>query len=228
MRSPGPARRGKLALRGRAVRPDATPRRLRLAAGERRQALLDAAARLLSAQGVDAVQFAEVAAAAGVTRQLVYRFFPNRQALVMAVLEDFAAELTRRFGEGATRIIPGSLGDAARIFVEAVCDTIDTKGIGAWQLLDAKGPDPEIARLGQAIQDRLVEPWYARIAATTGASEREVAALARMIVAAGRAVLDLWYAGGLTRDEAVRDATRGVTGMLGAFTGPRPGRTPRR
>lgn len=227
VRSPSPARRQKLALRGRTVRAEPA-RRLRLAPGERRQALLDAAARLLSEQGVDAVQFAEVAAAAGVTRQLVYRFFPNRQALVMAVLEDFAAELTRRFGEGATRIIPGSLGDAARIFVEAVCDTIEAKGIGAWQLLDAKGPDPEIARLGQAIQDRLVEPWYARIAATTGASEREVAALARMIVAAGRAVLDLWYAGGLTRDEAVRDATRGVTGMLGAFTVPRASRPPRR
>lgn len=216
MRSPAPARRGKVALRGRGVR---TPvRRARLAAGERRQALLDAAARLLSEHGVDAVQFPDVASAAGVTRQLVYRFFPNRQALVMAVLEDFAAELTRRFGEGATRVIPGSLGDAARIFIEAVCDTIDAKGVGAWRLLDAKGPDPTIARLGQAIQDRLVEPWYGRIAATTGASEREVTALARMIVAAGRAVLDLWYAGGLTREEAVRDATRGVTGMLGAFT----------
>lgn len=215
-------------MRGREVRATASPRRLRLAPGERRQALLDAAARLMSEHGVDAVQFAEVATAAGVTRQLVYRFFPNRQALVMAVLEDFAAELTRRFGAGATRVIPGSLGDAARVFIEAVCDTIEAKGIGAWRLLDAKGPDPEIARLGQEIQDRLVAPWYARIAATTGAGEREVTALARMIVAAGRAVLDLWYAGGLTRDEAVRDATRGVTGLLGAFTVPRAGRAPRR
>jgi AcrR family transcriptional regulator len=226
VRPPAPARRGKIATRGRDVRT--SPPRRRLAPGERRQALLDAAARLMSEHGVDAVQFAEVASAAGVTRQLVYRFFPNRQALVMAVLEDFAAELTRRFGAGATRVIPGSLGDAARVLIEAVCDTIEAKGIGAWRLLDAKGPDPEIARLGQTIQDQLVEPWYARIAAATGAGDREVAALARMIVAAGRAVLDLWYAGGLTREEVVRDATRGVTGLLGAFTVSRPGRAPRR
>jgi len=212
-----PRRRGPAAP----ARRRAPPPRARLTAGERRQALIDAAARLLSDDGVDAIQFADVAAAAGVTRQLVYRFFPNRQALVIAVLEDFAAELTRRFGEGAARVIPGSLGEAARVFVEAVCDTIEAKGVGAWRLLDAKGPDAETARLGQAIQDRLVQPWYARIAAVTGAGEREVTALARMIVAAGRAVLDLWYGGVLSRDEAVDAATRGVAGMLRAFTVPR-------
>ena len=51
---------------------------------------------------------------------------------------------------------------------------------------------------------------------------REVATLARMIVAAGRAVLELWYDGALTREEAVRDTTRGVSALLQAFT--RPGR----
>ena len=34
---------------------------------------------------------------------------------------------------------PGGLGDAARIFVEAVCDSIEVKGVGAWHLLDS-GP----------------------------------------------------------------------------------------
>ncbi len=164
------------------------------------------------------MQFAEVANAAGVTRQLVYKFFPNRQTLLMAVLEDFAGELTRRFGESALRSLPDNMADATRIFVESVCDTIEAKGAGPWNLLDAKGPDAEVAKLGRAIADRLLEPWLGRIAHATGATPREVTALARMIVAAGRAVLDLWYDGTLTRDEAVRDASRGVGAMLGAFT----------
>ncbi len=191
---------------------------MRLAPGARRDALLQVAARLMTDQGVDAVQFAEVAAAAGVTRQLVYKFFPNRQSLLMAVLEDFADELTRRFGASAAKKIPKDLEDATRIFVEAVCDTIEAKGAGPWHLLDAKGPDAEVAKLGRAIADRLLAPWLPRIAHTTGASPREVTALARMIVAAGRAVLDLWYDGTLTREEATRDAGRAVGAMLVAFT----------
>ena len=192
--------------------------RRRLSPAERRRDLLRVAGEVITAAGVDGLQFAEVAAAAGVTRPLVYKFFPNRQALIMAVLEDYAAELTERFGRGAMRSIPGSNAEVAQVFVEAVCDTIETRGAGPWHLLDAKGPDPEVARLGQAIMDRLMAPWRRRLQQATGASEREAATLARMIVAAGRAVLELWCAGALSRAEAVRDTTRGVSALVNAFS----------
>ena len=51
-------------------------------------------------------------------------------------------------------------------------------------------------------------------------SEAEAAVLARMIVAAGRAVLEQWYDGSLTREEAVRISTRGVGALLQAFARP--------
>ncbi len=207
-----------------------TKSRVRLTSAGRRQALIQAAAELMTQRGVDAVQFADVARAAGVTRQLVYKFFPNRQTLILAVLADFEAELTQRFAAGSQRAAVANLADATRVFVEAVCNTIEAKGAGPWRLLDAKGPDAEVARFGRAIEDRLVTPWHDAIAATTGADAREVATLARMIVAAGRAVLEQWYGGALTRDEAVRDATRGVTALLQVFTVPPrpPARAPRR
>jgi hypothetical protein len=149
----------------------------------------------------------------------------------MAVLTDYAAELTERFGRGAMRSIPGSTSEVARVFVEAVCDTIDTRGAGPWHLLDSKGPDPEVARLGQQIMDRLMAPWRLRIAQTIGVSAREAATLARMIVAAGRAVLELWCMGVLTREEAVRDTVRGVSALMDGFVKPprgKSGRAPRR
>lgn len=208
-----PGRAPGRTARGRAARQ-------RLPAAARRQQLLRAAGELLSARGVDALQFAEVAAAAGVTRQLVYRFFPSRQALIMGVLEDFADDLTRRFGEGAARSIPGSLDAVARVFVEAVCDTIEAKGAGPWHLLDSRGPDPAVARLGRRILDRLVTPWQAPIADTIGVSGREAAIVSRMIVAAGRAVLEQWHDGSLTRDEAVGMTARGVSALLQAFRRP--------
>src|SRR5690606_23585508 len=185
-------------------------RRRRLAPADRRRELIRIAGDILTREGVDAVQFARVAAEAGVTRPLVYKFFESRQALIIAVLEDFAAELAERFGRGAMQRIPGSNAEAARIFVEAVCDTIEERGAGPWHLLDAKGPDPAIARRGQEILDAIVEPWKERIAEAAGTSPRETATLARMIVAAGRAALELWCNGVLTREEAVRDTARGV------------------
>jgi len=141
--------------------------------------------------------------------------------LVLAVLQDFAEDLTARFGRGALASIPGSLDAVTRAFVEAVCDTIEAKGTGAWHLLDAKGPDPEVAKLGRKIQDDLVMPWHARISETIGVSDREAAMLARMIVAAGRAVLEQWYHGVLTREEAVEATTRGVSALLQAFSHPK-------
>lgn len=196
--------------------PRARPRR-RLAPDQRRRELLRAAEELLTAEGVDGVQLAEVAARAGVTRPLVYRFFASRQALILAVLEDYTEDLTARFGRGAMRSIPGSNEEVTRVFVETVCDTIAARGSGPWHLLDSKGPDPEIARRGQALMDRLLDPWRARLREVTGATERESITLARMIVAAGRAVLDLWCAGRLSRAEAIRDTTRGVSGLVEAF-----------
>jgi hypothetical protein len=103
------------------------------------------------------------------------------------------------------------------VFVEAVCDTIEAKGSGAWELLDARGPDPDVARLGQALQERVVAPWRTRIAERTGLSARETVVLAAMIVAAGRAVLERWYRGQLTRPQAVSYTTRGVSALLTAF-----------
>lgn len=204
------------------ARPRPLARR-RLSPDERRRELLRAAAELMTTHGVDGLQFAEVALAANVTRPLVYKFFPNRQALIIAVLEDYAAELTERFGRGAMRSIPGSNLEIARVFVQAVCDTIETRGAGPWHLLDAKGPDPEVARRGQEIMDRLMAPWRGRIAESAGLSDREAATLARMIVAAGRAVLDLWCAGVLTRAEAERDTTRGVNALFEGFSRTRGG-----
>src|SRR5262245_37060945 len=106
---------------GRAIARGHKPPGLRLPAAERRRDLVRAAAGLLSTRGVDGVQFADVAAAAHVTRPLVYRFFASRSELIIAVLEDFARELTERFGRGAMRSIPGSNAEVARVFVEAVC-----------------------------------------------------------------------------------------------------------
>ena len=203
------------------------PRR-RLAGEDRRRELVRAAAELLTRRGLDGVQFPEVAAAAGVTRQLVYRFFPSRRALVLAVLEDFADDLARRFGRSAALALPQTIEDATRIFVDAACDTIEAKGAGPWGLLDWKGPDPAVAARAGILLDDLLAPWRARVAEGTGAPDRHVAVVMRMIVAAGRMALEPWHSGRGSRAEAVHNATRGVSALLAALAEPPPGARRRR
>lgn len=200
--------------------PRKKARRARFTPEERRQQILDVAAKLLTKHGVDGLPFTDLAVAAGVTRPVIYKFFPTRRALVMCVLEDFEATLRERFMEGAAKSLPGTIEAITRVFVDAVCDTIESKGAGPWQLLASNGPDPEIARLGRAIQERIVAPWRPRIAQMTGASPREVLSVSHMLVAAGRAVLELWYTGVLSREQAAKSATRGVSALLREFTRP--------
>ena len=51
---------------------------------------------IIATDGVDAVRIPYVSAAAGVTRPVVYKFFPNRHELIKGVLEDFREDFARR------------------------------------------------------------------------------------------------------------------------------------
>ncbi len=190
----------------------------RLPARDRREQLLRTAAELLRRHGTDGLELTRLAAEAGVSRPIVYRFFPGRQALIMGVLEDLEAELAARFAAVAERPFPEDMESAARLFIDAVCETIEAKGVGPWELLGSKGPDPVVARLARTIHERLLAPWVHNVAGALGVREREAETVSRMLVAAARAVLEQWYTGAISREEAVRDATRGVGGLLAAFS----------
>ena len=58
-----------------------------MAATDRRAQLLDTALNFFSDKGFDRTTTKEIAAAAGVTEAIVFRHFPNKQALYQAVLE---------------------------------------------------------------------------------------------------------------------------------------------
>jgi AcrR family transcriptional regulator len=189
----------------------------RLPARERREQLLRTAAELLRRHGTDGLELTRLAAEAGVSRPIVYRFFPSRQALIIGVLEDLEAELAARFAAVAARPFPADIGEATRLFIDAVCDAIEAKGVGPWELLGSKGPDPVVAGLARTIHERLLAPWIRNVAAALGVEVREAETVSRMLVAAARAVLEQWYTGAISRAEAVRDATRGVSGLLAAF-----------
>jgi TetR/AcrR family transcriptional repressor of mexCD-oprJ operon len=85
-------------------------------------AVLEGAARVLAAQG-PAASMADVAAAAGVARATVYRYFPNRQAL----LDELAVVALREADERITsaRIEELPTTEALSRFVRALVETGD-------------------------------------------------------------------------------------------------------
>lgn len=186
----------------------------------RRRQLLTVAAAILTAQGVEHVQITEVAERADVSRPLVYRLFPTRRSLVQALLEDFVAKLSERFHQALLQALPGTLDGITESFVQACCAAIEQEGAGPWLLLDARGADPELARLGRQILAELLRPWQRRLGELTALPPRRAANVMWVVVAAGRAALDGWIEGTVSRRAAVADATRAVSALLQGFMQP--------
>jgi len=64
-----------------------------------RTRLLDTASRLFSRSGYDAASVADICLAAGVSKGAFYHHFPSKQALFLAILEQWLTGLDKAFGE---------------------------------------------------------------------------------------------------------------------------------
>ncbi len=84
-----------------------------------RHRLMDATAQLIVREGFEAVSMTAVAAQAGITRQTVYRYFPNARELVRATLMRGGHDLL----EGQILVFQGE-GEPAERLVEAVMDAL--------------------------------------------------------------------------------------------------------
>ena len=103
---------------------ETSSRARRLAPAERRIQILDAAVKLIVSTGHSGCTLEQVAAAAGISKPLVYKYFPNREDLLKAVLEREFADLS---GRGLTtlstdmpveRVIRGTVERALRYYFE--------------------------------------------------------------------------------------------------------------
>ena len=79
------------------------PAYTRLDVDERRRQLLELGAELFARHAYDELSMAQIAREAGISKALLYHYFPSKQAYFAATLEQAAAELARgdRAGPGA-------------------------------------------------------------------------------------------------------------------------------
>src|SRR6476661_7198904 len=68
----------------------------RLDVDERRRRLLELGAELFTQHTYDELSMARIARAAGISKALLYHYFPSKEAYFVATLEEKAGELQRR------------------------------------------------------------------------------------------------------------------------------------
>ncbi len=125
-----------------------TPAYTRLQVDERRRQLLARATELFATHGYDELSMAKIAREAGVSKPLLYHYFPNKRDLFEAVLAQAAEEHLRRIRTDETRP-PAEQLDAA---LDAFLTWID-ENRGAYEKLMRSAGIPEVRELIDRVRD---------------------------------------------------------------------------
>ena len=140
------------------------PRR-RLSAAARRSELLAAASEVFGRRGYHGASLDEIAAAAGVSKALIYEHFASKRELHAELVQVHAGEIFRRLqanadrGETGEQRLRGGI-DAFLSFVEEHRD--------AWRALFRDAADPEVVESISEVRDQAAVVIAGMMAATGG------------------------------------------------------------
>jgi AcrR family transcriptional regulator len=193
--------------------------RRRLAPEQRRRLIVEAAGRLFGERGYDGTRLDAVAAAAGVTKPVLYRHFADKTALYLALLERHREDLDSFAGA-----IPpeGPLGARLRAVLEVWLDYVQAHDY-AWRMLfrDTGGGDAVHAyRVEVHARARAVLVALIRELAPAPIPEHELEPLAELL-SMGMASLVLWWieTPGVERAAVLDAIARVWTGVLTSGAG---------
>jgi AcrR family transcriptional regulator len=187
-----------------------SPAYTRLDVDERRRRLLELGADLFARHSYDELSMARIAREAGISKALLYHYFPSKQAYFAATLEQAAAEL-------AATVQP----DPDKPPVEQLAGSLDAylgwvqRHAGAYaKLITSVGAVPEVRELVERVRNETADRILAGIA-PQGASPPLRAAVRGWLWFMDGAVLD-WLEHGDMDRERVHGLLLGT--LLGAVT----------
>lgn len=194
--------------------------RRRLAPEKRRGLIVEAAGRLFGEHGYEGTRLDAVAAAAGVTKPVLYRHFAGKRTLYLALLERHRADL----GSFAAAIpAEGGIEARLRAVLEVWLDYVQAHAY-AWRMLfrdTGGGPEVRARRVAVHAEARAVlAGMIGQLAPAASIPERELEPLAELL-SMGMASLVLWWieSPGVERAAVLDALVRVWTGLLA----PRPG-----
>lgn len=142
----------------------AEPAYTRLAVDERRRQLIDAGAALFAEHAFEEISMRQIAQAAGVSKGLMYHYFPSKAEFFKAAVDEYTAELQRliepRSGDSALEQLAGSL-DGYLTWIE--------RNAAAWsKLMQSAASVPELREVLEVFRSRTMDSILAHL---TGGAE---------------------------------------------------------
>jgi AcrR family transcriptional regulator len=122
----------------------------RLKPEERRRRLLERGAELFAHHSYDELSMQEIARAAGISKPLLYHYFPSKRAFFQATLVQGAEELRARTEPDPT--LPPL--DQLRGSLEAFLDLIDENALAYRKLMQSVNSVPEVRELVEGVRTR--------------------------------------------------------------------------
>ena len=169
-------------------------------AAVRRTQLIETAIDVFAANGYHETTMDDVAAAAGVTKPVVYQHFPSKRALFLELL----GHVGRRLAEMVTSATAGTTSphDQVRLGFRAYFEFVAREG-PSFRLLFGDGVrvDPEFARVVSGVE-REIAAIIAGLITTEGLDDAGRLVLAHGILGMAEATGRHWYANGKPGDPA--------------------------
>ncbi|MFF1547703.1 TetR/AcrR family transcriptional regulator [Streptomyces sp. NPDC058291] len=139
--------------------------RRRMGVEERRQQLIGVALDLFAQRSPDEVSIDEIAAAAGISRPLVYHYFPGKLSLYEAALKRASEDLASRFSEPHE----GPLGTRLLRVMHRFFDFVDAHGPGFSALM--RGGPAAGSSTANALVDSVRQAAYEQILSHLGVTD---------------------------------------------------------
>ena len=140
------------------------PARTRLQVDVRRQQLLELGLELFGNQTYDDLSIDEIAKRAGISKGLLYHYFPSKRAFYVAAVQAAARQLLEEtdIDEHGTGSEPDPAG--ARVALRAFLDYVSRRRIAyAFLLRGGIGTDPEVAEIIESTRQALVDRMLSRL-----------------------------------------------------------------
>lgn len=152
------------AAKGGLYSPPMQPARTRLQVDARRQQLLELGLELFATQSYDELSIDEIARRAGVSKGLLYHYYPSKRAFYVAAVEEASRQLldetdVDRHGTGSE---PDPEGQRAGL--KALLDYVTRhRVVYAFLLRGGIGTDPEVSAVLERTRDALLERILSRL-----------------------------------------------------------------
>jgi AcrR family transcriptional regulator len=188
------------------------PAYTRLGVDERRRQLLEHGAELFTRYAYDEISMADIAREVGISKALLYHYFPSKSDFFQATLAQAAADLAAR-----TAPQPGlGPGEQLRASLGAFLAWIEDHSDSYKKLIQSAGTVPEVRQLVEGVRTMTVEQILAGLAAGEDPPPRARTAVAAWLWFIDGACLDWLAHRDFTREELLEQLVGALAGALRA------------